>query len=103
VAAVVIVVAWGARVYEGQRALADTNAALSRGDLVEAVLAARSAAEARCPTCGAPGAGFAKVESVARGPAAGCDVQTARACGRSAESAVAPAGVALACAGLVFH
>ncbi|HEY8079071.1 MAG TPA: hypothetical protein VIF62_33290 [Labilithrix sp.] len=65
VALVVIAVAWGARVFEGHRALADANAALVRGDLVEAVLAAREAAEARCPSCGSPDAAYAKLVSIA--------------------------------------
>ena len=58
-------VAWAGRASEGQRALADADAALSRGDTTDAILAARVAAEARCPGCSAPDEGFARLERIA--------------------------------------
>jgi hypothetical protein len=92
VAAVVIAVAWGARVYEGRRALSDANAAIARGDFVEAVLAARSAAEARCPTCTAPDAGFAKLETIARDTELRGDEMTAFSAWRAARAAALSTG-----------
>jgi hypothetical protein len=87
VAVVVIVVAWGARVAEGRRAIADADAALARGDTVEAILASREAAEARCPSCGAPEAGFAKLDAIARDAELRGDDTTAFTAWRAARAA----------------
>lgn len=64
-AALVLAAAWAGRVAEGRRALADADAALARGDAIEAIVAARAAAEARCPTCSAPEVAYAKLEAIA--------------------------------------
>lgn len=63
---VVLIAAWVSRVSEGRRALAESNGALLRGDRVEAIVHARAAAEARCPWCAAPEAGYAKLIAIAR-------------------------------------
>ena len=55
---VVLGFAWTGRATEGRRALADADAAIARADLPEAILHARIAAEARCPTCAAPDEGY---------------------------------------------
>ena len=81
-------IAWAGRASEGQRALVDADAALARGDLVEAIFAARVAAEARCPGCGAPDEGFARLEKVARDAEARGDDTTAFAAWRAARAAV---------------
>lgn len=83
-----LVIAWAGRASEGRRALADADAAIARGDLVEAIFAARVAAEARCPGCGAPDEGFARLEKVARDAEARGDDATAFAAWRAARAAV---------------
>lgn len=81
-------IAWAGRAAEGRRALLDADAALARGDLVEAVLFARTAAEARCPACGAPDEGFARLETIARDAEARGDDATAFASWRAARAAL---------------
>lgn len=71
IAAIVVVlcvfgVSWAARASEGRRALLDADTALARGDTFDAIMAARTAAEARCPACSAPEEGFARLERIAR-------------------------------------
>jgi hypothetical protein len=81
-------IAWAGRASEGRRAVVDADAALARGDLVEAVLFARIAAEARCPGCGAPDEGFTRLEKIARDAEARGDDTTAFAAWRAARAAI---------------
>lgn len=81
-------VAWMGRISEGRRALADADAALSRNDVAEAILSSRIAAEARCPGCTAPEAGFAKLEKIARDAEARGDDASAVAAWRATRAAL---------------
>ena len=83
-----LAVAWAGRAAEGRRALVDADAALARGDLLEAILSSRIAAEARCPGCGAPDEGFARLEKIARDAEARGDDATAFAAWRAARAAL---------------
>src|SRR5687768_5031256 len=65
-AVAVIVTAWIARASEGRRALAECDGALFRKDVVEAIVFARAAAEARCPLCSAPDLGYARLYAIAK-------------------------------------
>jgi hypothetical protein len=65
-AVVVVIVAWAARVSEGRRSLAASDAALRRQDRAEAIVQARAAAEARCPFCEAPELGYGRLYAIAR-------------------------------------
>jgi hypothetical protein len=65
-AAIALVVAWLGRVTEGRRLVANMDAALARGDRVEAIVLARAAIEARCPGCEAPEIGYARLEAIAK-------------------------------------
>ena len=89
-AALVIVaaIAWAGRASEGQRALADADSALGRGDPIDAILAARMAASARCPGCLAPALGYAKLERIAEDAEAHGDDQVAFAAWRSYRAAL---------------
>lgn len=87
-AAAVLAVAWAGRASEGRRALAEANAAVARGDTSEALLAARIAAESRCPGCTAPDAGFATLERLARDAEARGDDATAFAAWRATRAAL---------------
>ncbi len=62
----VISTAWGGRVLEGRRAMLDSDAAVQRGDAVEATLTARIAAESRCPFCVSESRGYARLEGIAK-------------------------------------
>ncbi len=86
--AIVLAIAWSGRASEGRRALAECDAALVRGDAVDAVLAARVAAEARCPTCSAPEQALAKLEQIAKDAEARGDDATAFAAWRAARAAL---------------
>lgn len=59
-------VAWVGRVAEGRAALAESDAALARGETASAIHAARVAALARCPTCDAPQGAYDRLERIAR-------------------------------------
>ncbi len=83
-----LAIAWAGRAAEGRRALVDADGALARGDLPEAVHFARVAAEARCPGCGAPDEGFARLEKIARDAEARGDDATAFASWRAARAAI---------------
>jgi hypothetical protein len=85
---VAIALAWAGRASEGKRALADADGALLRGDVTDAILAARTAAEARCPGCAAPDQGFAKLEKIARDAEARGDDATAFAAWRATRAAL---------------
>jgi len=85
---IVLAIAWSGRIGEGRRALAECEAALLRGDAVDAVLAARVAAEARCPTCSAPGEALAKLEKIAKDAEARGDDATAFAAWRAERAAL---------------
>ena len=88
-------IAWAGRVSEGRRALADADAALARGDLTEAILSARVAAEARCPSCSAPDEGFARLEKIARDAEARGDDATAFAAWRATHAALLATAVTM--------
>jgi hypothetical protein len=87
VAAVVVAAAWIGRVAEGRRSLADADAAVARGDAIEAILAAKAAAAARCPFCSHEEAGYAKLESIANDAEKRADDATAFAAWRAVRSA----------------
>jgi hypothetical protein len=97
-ALVTLAIAWAGRAAEGRRALVDADAALERGDLTEAILASRIAAEARCPGCGAPDEGFAKLEKIARDAEARGDDTTAFAAWRATRAALLATAVTTASA-----
>ena len=61
-----IAVAWAGRVSDGRGALAESAAALARGETEAAIHAARVAAAARCPTCDAPEAALEMLDRIAR-------------------------------------
>lgn len=84
----VLAIAWTGRASEGRRALAESDAALLRGDAIDAILAARVAAEARCPACGAPAEALAKLESIAKDAEARGDDATAFAAWRAVRAAL---------------
>lgn len=88
VALVTLAIAWAGRAAEGRRAVVDADAALERGELTEAILASRIAAEARCPGCSAPDEGFAKLEKIARDAEARGDDATAFAAWRATRAAL---------------
>jgi hypothetical protein len=85
---VVLGIAWWGRSSEGRRALVECESALERGDTIDAILAARVAAEARCPACAAPDEGFAKLEHIAKDVEARGDDATAFASWRAARAAL---------------
>jgi hypothetical protein len=62
----VVLTTWIGRVHEGRRALEDCNGAVARGDYVEAIVFARAAAEARCPSCSAPELGYSRLYGIAK-------------------------------------
>ena len=66
VAFAMLVASWAVRVAEGRRSMLESDAAVARGDALEAILAARAAAEARCPFCTAPDRGFQRLEAIAK-------------------------------------
>ncbi|HSO38899.1 MAG TPA: hypothetical protein VLT33_40495 [Labilithrix sp.] len=85
---IVLAIAWAGRASEGRRALVESDAALGRGDAVDAILAARVAAEARCPTCAAPEEALAKLEQIAKDAEARGDDATAFAAWRAVRAAL---------------
>jgi hypothetical protein len=89
-------IAWAGRLEEGRNAIASADAALARGDLTEAIFYARIAAEARCPSCGAPDEGFARLETIARDAEARGDDATAFAAWRAAHAAILTTAVTTA-------
>ncbi|MBX3230179.1 MAG: hypothetical protein KIT84_24900 [Labilithrix sp.] len=76
-ALVVLATAWWSRARDGRRSLAESSAALVRGDRVEAIVHARAAAQARCPWCEAPELGYAKLYAIARDAESKADPATA--------------------------
>lgn len=88
VAVIVLAIAWAGRSSEGRRALVDSDAALARGDTLDAILAARVAAEARCPGCSAPGEGLGRLERIAKDAEARGDDATAFAAWRAVRAAL---------------
>jgi hypothetical protein len=86
-AALVFVAAWIARVSEGRRAIQGSDAAFARGDRVEAIVLARAAAEARCPSCSAPQTGCLRLERIAKDAEARGDDANAVAAWRAIRSA----------------
>ncbi|MDB4940870.1 MAG: hypothetical protein JWP97_404 [Labilithrix sp.] len=88
VLALVLVVAWAGRVSEGRRALADSDAALARTDPIDAILAARVAASARCPAGCSEAEGYAKLEHIARDAEARGDDPTAFAAWRATRASL---------------
>lgn len=87
VALVVLIVAWFGRASDGRKALADAEAAMIRGDRVDAIVYARAAAEARCPACSAPALGYAKLYAIARDAEAKADDLTAITAWRAVRAA----------------
>jgi uncharacterized protein CbrC (UPF0167 family) len=87
VALVVVVVAWIGRASDGRKSLADCDAAMIRGDRVEAIVYARAAAEARCPWCSAPANGYAKLYAIAREAESKSDDLTALTAWRAVRAA----------------
>ncbi len=81
-------VAWSGLAAEGQRAVADADAALVRGDTAEALLFARTAAEARCPGCAAPAEGLKRLARIAQSAEATADNATAFAAWNNARAAL---------------
>lgn len=86
-AIVILATAWVSRANEGRRSLADSSAALVRGDRIDAILYARAAAEARCPWCEAPETGYAKLYAIAREAESKADDATAIAAWQAARAA----------------
>lgn len=84
---VVFLLAWAQRAASGRALVAASDAALERADLVEAILLARGAAEARCPLCSAPELGFARLSSIAADAEDRGDAATAIAAWRAARAA----------------
>lgn len=87
VALAVLLVAWLGRASDGRKALEQSNAALIRGDRIDAIVFARAAAEARCPWCSAPENGYAKLYAIARDAEAKADDQGAIAAWRAVRAA----------------
>lgn len=87
VAMVVLVAAWFGRSSDGKKALADCDAALIRGDRIDAIVFARAAAEARCPWCSAPELGYAKLYAIARDVESKADDVTAITAWRAVRAA----------------
>jgi hypothetical protein len=85
---IVLGIAWWGRAIEGRRALVECDAAFARGDAMDAILAARVAAEARCPGCSAPEEGFGKLEHIAKDAEARGDDATAFAAWRGIRAAL---------------
>jgi hypothetical protein len=90
---VVFAVAWAGRVSEGQRALADADAAIAHGNMFEAIALSRAAAEARCPGCTASEAGFSRLETIAKLAELRADDETALSAWRAARAASIASGV----------
>jgi hypothetical protein len=86
-AVIVFVVAWVGRVGEGKRALADCDSARARADWTEAVMAARAAAEARCPAFCVEELGFARLYAIAKDAENRADDATAFAAWRAVRAA----------------
>ncbi len=86
-ALVVLIAAWIARAAEGSRALAECDGALRRKDVVEAIVFARAAAEAKCPFCSAPELGYARLYSIAKDAETRGDDVTAIAAWRAVRAA----------------
>lgn len=86
-AVVVVGVAWIGRVSEGKRALADSDSARARADWAEAVMAARTAAEARCPAFCVSELGFSRLYAIAKDAENRADDATAFAAWRAVRSA----------------
>ncbi|MBX3188719.1 MAG: hypothetical protein KF819_17005 [Labilithrix sp.] len=84
---IVFCAAWAARASEGRRAIAEADAAIARGEPFDAIMAARAAAEARCPLCASPEGGFARLERIAKDAEKRGDDATAFAAWRAVRAA----------------
>lgn len=84
---VVLVTAWITRVSEGRRSIASCDAALARGDRIEAIVQARAAAQARCPLCDSPEIGYTRLATIAKDAEGRADDATAVAAWRAARAA----------------
>lgn len=80
--------AWAARAAEGRRAIAEADAALARGDVFDAIMAARAAAESRCPGCSAPEEGYGRLERIAKDAEGRADDAAAFAAWRATRAAL---------------
>lgn len=85
--AAVLAVAWAARASEGRSAVEACDAAIARGDPVEAIARARAAAEARCPLCSAPELGYDRLGAIAKAAEARGDAAAAVAAWRAQRAA----------------
>lgn len=83
----IFVTAWISRVREGKRALAACDEALARADRVEAIVFARAAAEARCPSCASAELGYARLYAIAKDAEARGDDAEAVAAWRAVRAA----------------
>lgn len=86
-AVLVVISAWVGRVGEGKRALAECDSARARADWAEAVMAARAAAEARCPAYCVSELGFARLYAIAKDAENRADDATAFAAWRAVRAA----------------
>lgn len=86
-AVVVLAIAWIGRVNEGRRAIAECDAAALRADWPEAIMAARAAAEARCPASCSSELGYARLYAIAKDAESRADDATAFAAWRAVRAA----------------
>jgi hypothetical protein len=86
-AVIVVGVAWFGRIGEGKRAITDCDSARARADWAEAVMSARTAAEARCPAFCVSELGFARLYAIAKDAENRADDATAFAAWRAVRSA----------------
>lgn len=87
VSLIVLAIAWFGRVDDGKRALAESDAAAARADWPEAIMAARAAAEARCPAGCASELGYARLYAIAKDAEGRADDATAFAAWRAVRAA----------------
>lgn len=83
----VLAVVWATRVSESRRAVADCDAAVARSDWPEAIMAARTAAEARCPALCSSETGYARLYAIAKDAEGRADDATAFAAWRAVRAA----------------
>jgi len=87
VAVLVLVIAWVLRVSEAKRAIADCDNAVARADWPEAIMSARTAAEARCPAWCVSEIGYARLYAIAKDAENRADDATAFAAWRAVRAA----------------
>jgi hypothetical protein len=62
----IVIVAWISRSSEGKKSLDACDAAVKRGDRIEAIVFARAAAESRCPLCSSSETGYQRLQTIAK-------------------------------------